>query len=162
MTRMRRVHKNVLFNNEFYQHYKENVENPLPQSIYAKVFKEMWKVFSDMLLDNYPVKINDVGVFYIIEYFPTSSRIRVDFNGCWKLWESQHPELSRQEIKKIPNKTVVYHTNEHSNGARYYLKWKRKTGGVTAKKLMKLQISKKMKLRISAAVKEGKTFNSYR
>lgn len=50
---------------------------------------------------------------------------KIDFYGCWKLWEESYPGLTREEISRIKGKEVVVHLNEHNPGIGYYLKWGR-------------------------------------
>lgn len=51
-----------------------------------------------------------------------TNKLKVDYGATWKYWNEQYPGLTRKEIKNIPNKIVIYHTNDHSNG--YIMRWK--------------------------------------
>jgi len=54
------------------------------------------------------------------------SKLNPDWPRTKKLWKDMYPDLSSAEIKKIPNKKVVYITNEHTSGYRYYIHWQKK------------------------------------
>lgn len=47
----------------------------------------------------------------------------VNWKKTWDMWFDIYPGLDRAEIKKIPNKKVIYHLNEHTSGYRCVLFW---------------------------------------
>lgn len=44
-----------------------------------------------------------------------------DWNKTRKFWKEKYKDLSWEEIKQIPNKKIIVHTNEHSDGM--VMKW---------------------------------------
>lgn len=49
--------------------------------------------------------------------------LKVDFGATRKMWAAMYPGLSIEEIKRIEGRPIVYHTNKHSNGYVYKVKW---------------------------------------
>lgn len=45
----------------------------------------------------------------------------INWNATVSLWKETYPDMSMDEIKKIPNKKIIIHVNEHSNG--YIMRW---------------------------------------
>jgi len=50
-----------------------------------------------------------------------TSKMPIDWNTTWETWREDYPDLTDNEIKQIPNKKLIVHTNEHSNG--FIMKW---------------------------------------
>lgn len=51
-----------------------------------------------------------------------TNKLKVDYGATWKYWNEIYPGKTRNEIKEIPNKVVIYYTNDHTNG--YIMKWR--------------------------------------
>ena len=49
-----------------------------------------------------------------------------DWPKTLKLWEKLYPGLSKQELKKIPNKKLVFYMNEHTFGYKFIIHWQKK------------------------------------
>lgn len=49
------------------------------------------------------------------------NRMIVDWKKSWDIWLQDYPGLTRKEIMAIPNKTVIYNLNDHTNG--YVMSW---------------------------------------
>ena len=47
------------------------------------------------------------------------SRLAPDWNNTLKLWKKEYPNKSREELKSILNKPIIFHTNEHTNGYKH-------------------------------------------
>jgi len=52
-----------------------------------------------------------------------TSKNAVNWPKTWELWHQQYPDKTKDEIKDIPNKKVIIHLNEHSNGYSYRWYW---------------------------------------
>lgn len=50
-----------------------------------------------------------------------SRKNKIDWGKTRALWKTMYPGKSFEEITKIPNKKLVFHLNEHSNG--YIMRW---------------------------------------
>jgi len=49
------------------------------------------------------------------------NKMIVDWEKSWEMWKADNPTLTRKEIMDLPNKTVVYNMNQHTNG--YIFSW---------------------------------------
>jgi hypothetical protein len=107
-------------------------------STYCSVIREFnnklaGALISEALEFNMPFRLGRVRIKKFRQ------KIELDENGDidkknlpvnWKktkeLWCDQYPGLSKDEIKKIPGKQVIYHLNEHTSGYRCKLYWDHK------------------------------------
>ena len=81
----------------------------------------------------------------------------VDWGSTRKLWDID--EKARKQ------KTLLYHTNEHSNGFVYRMNWSKQSSKVPnrVKSLIKFVTTKTNRVLINKAITEGKEFrNSYK
>jgi len=81
-----------------------------------------------------PYRLGSIG---IIEFkraikFDDNGNIKtgmlaVDWDKTIKLWKKLYPECkTRNDFKKIKDKQLVYHTNEHTDGRAFRFHWKKK------------------------------------
>lgn len=52
-----------------------------------------------------------------------------------KLWADMYPGLSRQDLKQIRNKPIVYFLNEHTDGYKFILYWNKKGSNASNRKV---------------------------
>ena len=45
----------------------------------------------------------------------------IDWGACRKLWKEKYPDIDPKDYKNIPDKPLIFFTNEHSNGE--VMKW---------------------------------------
>jgi hypothetical protein len=83
-----------------------------------------------MVLSNKEIHLKYVGKFRIkskkLPILKEDGSIRprrIDWEACWKYWESQYPGLTRDEIIKIKGKVLIRYENDHSNGETYSCFW---------------------------------------
>jgi hypothetical protein len=50
-----------------------------------------------------------------------TKKMSIDWGGSWKMWREIYPDKTYKEIMETPNKKILMHTNEHSNG--YIMRW---------------------------------------
>lgn len=53
-----------------------------------------------------------------------------DWKKTLELWKKVYPGQSKEELKLIKNKQVVYNLNEHTYGYRFFLFWSKKTSNI--------------------------------
>lgn len=51
--------------------------------------------------------------------------LKPDFNKCWQIWREKWPDKTDEEIKTIKDKPLVYFLNEHSDGYKASIRWRR-------------------------------------
>ena len=131
----------------------------------ARVWYEQWlricKKFNTMKMHsvirgevfNMPFRLGSLG---IIQY---KKRIKFDNNGklvtkglvpdwekTYKLWRELYPWCEkRSDFKKIPNKQVVFRTNEHTDGRIFRFHWKKKYCNIKNISAYELNISARYK-----------------
>ena len=49
-----------------------------------------------------------------------------DWPKTLKLWAKLYPCLSKEELKKIPNKKLVFYLNEHTFGYKFVIHWQKR------------------------------------
>lgn len=142
-----------------YKHYKKSVENPIDIKTYISIANNFNNFLMDKVLDGLEVVLPArLGVMSIVG---TKQKIKFDNNGNpilppdWvktkKLWED-NPEAKA-------NKTLVYQTNDHTNGIRYKLLWSKKRVLVENKNLYSFRLTRTHKREINhKVVNEGKEY----
>jgi len=117
----------------FFKFYKENAKEKLAdKKVYNAFIKELLDCFSTAIVrEGLELKINKVGKLRIksnpLKFFNKHGEkyksLKVNWEVTWANWFKKYPELSRQEITEIPNKTLIYHENEHSGQEFYSHYW---------------------------------------
>lgn len=80
-------------------------------------------------------------------------KLRVDWQATKKYWSEIYPGLTPEELKAIPKKTVIYHTNEHSNKEYYTHFWDKVVGGQNLY-LFEFQASRQFSRMIATVAKD--------
>ena len=136
--------------------YKKYTEKPVTNSeVYVKVedrstspkavtheeYKDICEAYTDtikdMLYQGYDVQLPyGLGIFKIVKYKPyrNADTFAIDWNETNKLhgtWNKDNPTDKRFE----------YHSNDHSFGKVYYLKWENPTTIVKNKRFYKIRMN---------------------
>lgn len=118
---------------DIYVEYKSIAKHPVSEKIFNTLVREIinksmlavieeGKIFKIPNIGKMRIKtmkpklLNDDNTLNKKELFP-------DWGKTWKSWGEEYPGLTREEIKVIPNKRVIYIENDHSNGYRYKFVW---------------------------------------
>lgn len=116
-----------------YKFYKKEVgRNGVDKLLYANICKEFNKRISDKIIRKsfefrLPYRLGFLRIkavkqnIIIKDGKIDTSRMGVDWKATWEYWNSIYPDKTRKEIKSIPNKKLIIHTNEHTDG--YYFRW---------------------------------------
>ena len=126
---------------DMYKWYKKKYDNPVEWRVYSDFLKEFYTELFNLIIYN--------GIDYIMPGRLGSIRIRrrqniqkLDENGevihnlkpNWKktleLWEKKYPNATREEVKNIPNKPIIYHLNDHTDGSYFRWYWDKMTCNV--------------------------------
>jgi hypothetical protein len=121
--------KQTLKTKDFYKIYKKTVEEPKNMSTFSKVINMFCTEFKKTLFNGSILNIpGELGKCYVskrkINFVfddtgkidSKASKASIDYGKTNKLWAAK-PELK--------HKQYVYHTNDHTNGYRFRLTWKR-------------------------------------
>jgi len=84
-----------------------------------------------------------------------------DWQKCWELWEREYPGKSKDEIKEIKGKPMVYHTNEHTEGFVFRLYWDKYGSAIINRQMYSIVLTFTNKRRIAALIKSNPNTNYY-
>jgi hypothetical protein len=89
------------------------------------------------------------------------NRMIIDWEKTWNMWYEENPGMTRKQIHAIPNKTVIYNLNEHSNGYVMGWFWDKTTCIVKNKTLYNFRPVKYNRLNLAAWIKSDERENDY-
>jgi hypothetical protein len=148
----------------FYNFYDKNAkEKKVPRVVYNKFIKELLERYSTAIVETgLELKINKIGKIRIrsnkLHFFNKEGKrnknLRVNWQKTWEYWHSKYPELNRQEITEIKNKTVIYHENEHSQQEFYSHYWDNLTANLKYKSFYGFKPSRQYSRLIARVVKD--------
>lgn len=155
---------------QFYKEYKNNAkEKIIIRPIYNKFLKDLLDTFSkEIVQTGLELKILKVGKIRIrsnqMHFFKQngerSKSLKVNWKATWEYWEIKYPKLTRDDIIKINNKTLIYHENDHSNQEFYEHFWDNFTTSLKYKSFYTFKASRQYSRLIAKIVKNPnrKTF----
>lgn len=112
---------------DFYSFYRKNNKKPIDQKVYNDFFTDFFKtIVEKMITENLEFKVESFGRFRIRSKklpFYDINKLKPDWKKTKEHWLKEYPDLSLEEIKKIKNKLIIYHENEHTNGETYAYLW---------------------------------------
>jgi|TARA_R110000803_G_scaffold34068_1_gene74546 nucleoid DNA-binding protein len=118
---------------DFYKYYASKVHNPVSRKVFGDFYRDMFKEFSQLMLNGKEVKLNNIGGFKVIEYKPKllkngelNKRVLVpNWVKTKEYWAELYPDKSPEELKLIKEKPLVYYENNHTRGQQYKFYWDR-------------------------------------
>lgn len=124
--------------NDAYLFYKKNTKDPMSEREFKEIAYGLNKIISDLIItESFEYRIPHGLGFLRIKKGKMKLSIRngrldinkniIDWKETWDYWEEQYPGLSRNEIKKIEGKKVVFQTNDHTNGEVMRWYWDKRT-----------------------------------
>ena len=144
-----------------YNTYKKLGGKNLDLSTFVRLNKEFIKYFMDQVWKGLKVKFPaNMGSLMIKgrklkpkfdEEGNIISGLSVDWKSTTDFWK-EFPEEGEK-------KTLIYHTNDHTNGISYKYYWSKKGLRATFKNLWSLKMSRGNKREISKLIKKGATYN---
>jgi hypothetical protein len=116
-----------------YKRYKSLWNNNVSRTTYCSICIDFNRIVSDKIIkESFEFKLPfGLGILRIkankIKYkFKDGkldySKMATNWNETLKLWNKIYPNKTKEELKQIPNKKLVVHTNEHTDGSimRWY------------------------------------------
>ena len=113
--------------NSYTKYKKENSHKKIDRNTYCKICHQFNKIVSNKIItESFEFKI-PFGLGYLrVKATKPNLKIKdgklltykmaIDWNSTWNLWNKLYPNKTREEIKKIPDKKLIVHTNEHTDG----------------------------------------------
>ena len=85
------------------------------------------------------------------------SSMNVDWKETNELWKQEYPGLTREELKQIRNKPLIYHLNEHTDGCGFLLYWNKKGSNATNRSIYSMVFTSPNNRHLAKVLKhEGK------
>lgn len=114
-----------------YKVYKE-LKGKLPRKLYLKIAYELLEIISDMIIrQSLEYKIPHRLGFLKIRKKKQHIRLyeggidinknTIDWKSTKEAWKAMYPDKTEKEIRAIPGKKVIFHTNRHTDG--YVMRW---------------------------------------
>lgn len=116
--------------------YKE--DNPgIKRSLYLAVAYDITKAIADMIIrESFEYRLPFKLGFLRIRKKKQKIKIKdgrvdvnkniIDWEATNKYWKEQYPNLTKQELKAIKDKPVIFQTNSHTNGEVMEWYWDRR------------------------------------
>jgi len=117
---------------ELYEFYKNHSDNFIPRKVFRELLSEYnTEILRLIVYDGLDYSMNHrIGSLRIKKMDNSlrlgkdgevANKLMVNWPKTHKLWSDKYPGKTFEEVKKIPDKPLVYHLNEHSDG--YVFKW---------------------------------------
>lgn len=141
-----------------YELYKEEYTK-IDKKLYLAICYDILKTISHMIITEsfeyrIPERLGFIRIRKTKGKLKLNSKGRIDINNniidwdaTWKYWESQYPNKTRNEIKQVEGKSVIFQTNYHTNGEIMQWHWNRAFCNVRNNKIYSFRPSKGGKFR---------------
>ncbi len=157
-------HKADIKKYNFYSHYRKNTTfSRLDRKEYSAFLKDLLTTFSEAIVkENMELKLGKLGFIRIqakkLHFFDKEGNraktLKVDWKKTLDYWKVKYPGKTKEELKKIKNKPVLYHENDHTKGEFYQHLWDKLTSVVKYRRLYKFIPSRQYSRLIAEVVKD--------
>jgi hypothetical protein len=118
---------------DMYKYYKGKYSNPVEYKLYRLFLEEFYSEILNLVIYNgldysMPARLGSLRVKKkknVQRIDPVTGELIHNLQADWvktlALWEQKYPGLSKEELKAIESKPIVYHLNEHTDN--FYFKW---------------------------------------
>jgi len=118
---------------EIYRFFIKKYGKVIGKKLFTDILREFFSKIVDMLifegkeltmphkLGNIRIRKNKVKVLLDKNGNVDKRRLAPDWGATRRMWKRIYPDKSWDEILAVPNKSMVYHENKHSD--RYQHKW---------------------------------------
>lgn len=123
---------------DFYKFYRKNHKaKPVTRQIYFDFTRELLTLLGEVIItEGIELKLYSAGSIRVqaidggkmmLDKEGNLRKPNADWQRTWEFWYNKYPGLTRKEIVALPNKKVIFHENQHSNGEIYKFFWDRTT-----------------------------------
>lgn len=81
------------------------------------------------------------------------SKLKIDYRKTLDLWSKLYPGKSMEEIKQIPDRKVIYHMNDHTDGDIVHFYWDKITSNVKNQSAYRYMATRTLKRNLAKTVK---------
>ena len=142
-----------------YPMYAEKCVDQVTVSVFSKITRGFFKFIAKKILEGYQVELpSRCGKMYV-----KGTKIKVRFNEEGKPcnlapdWKLTKELWARDEQARLDNKKI-YHTNDHSNGIRYKVRWYKRDLNIENKTFYSFRLSENNQQALSKLIFGGKEF----
>ncbi len=151
---------------KFYIKNNPHMEDIVSKATYMEIIKDfMREKFNHMMISNIeyylPARLGNVTIkskrieaSLDADGNLDKTKLAVDYNKTLKLWAKIYPNKTLDEIKAVPDRRMVYHLNEHSDGRKVYFFWDKLTSNVRNQSAYRVQFTRTLKRTLAAYIKK--------
>jgi hypothetical protein len=137
-----------------------NICHAINKGLANKIIKESFEFRIPYGLGVLSIKKNKIKI-KIKDGKLEKNKMIIDWDKTWKYWQSEYPGMNRKEIKQIPNKTVIYNMNDHSDGYIMGWNWDKTTCRTVNQTVYNFKPTKGNRLALAAWIKSDERCNDY-
>ncbi len=150
---------------DLYKFYKEHSKNPISSKLFHTILREYnTEILRLIIYDGLDYSIGSRIGSIRIKKFDNSLRLnadgeianklRPDWQKTLKKWGEIYGEKTAEELKSIPNKPIIYHLNEHTDGFVFRWCWDKVTSNLKNQSFYKFEPVREIKREAARAWKE--------
>jgi len=153
---------------DIYKYYKRITKNPhnLTQADMGKILKDFFTGVTDLMIYKgieftMPYRLGSVRIKKAPVKYKLNGigrvdvrRLRPNWGACRKLWAKDYPNKTWEEIVAIPNKSMIYHENKHTDRFNFSWRWDRLTCAVSNSQAYKINFSRANDRKLAKALKD--------
>lgn len=150
--------------------YKD-ISTEVNYSTYSKFVTEANEaLMSAVIYDNLEIKLPSIGSISIKKSMPSildkdgnlkKKALKVNYGATNKLWKEKYPDKTWEQIKAIPDKTVVYHVNKHSDGFIFKFVWDKLTSNLPHKSFYRFKAARYFTRLLASELKNNSKLDFY-
>jgi hypothetical protein len=154
---------------DFFNYYKENAKlSNFDKKKYSSFLRDLLESFSvSIVKDGLELSMHGLGKLRVrtvakglLNNKGELRKLKPNWKATKDYWATQYPDLTKEEIALIKNKTIIYHTNDHSNGEYYRHFWDKTNSILKYQNFYEFKASRQFSRLIASTVKNPnrKTF----
>ena len=168
-----RKYKKTIGENDVYKYYSLHTKNSVTRGEFSSISKDIGSGIMRMLIyDNsvyyMPFRLGDIcikkkekNVVFTDDGKIDTKQLRVDWERTLDHWRELYPDLTPDELKKIPGKKKFYHLNEEVNGYVAYFHWSKYTANFRNKSAYLFKPVRQYKRELGNYIKKTHKMNYY-
>ena len=147
------------------KYYQEHSRDPIEKSLIGRILREYnTEILRMMIYDGLDYSMSHrIGSFRIKKFDNSlklndegeiANKLRPDWAKTKEKWAELYKGASAEEIKKIPDKPIIYHLNNHTDGYVFRWYWDKVTSNIKNQSVYKFAPIRQMKREAAQAWKK--------